>query len=102
MVVALQKSSFYSYSAYNICVEDFMVKDVKFVPLDITYFEIFTILKNTKYRAFPLVDTPGKLIDLKQNFGDFENYITEIIIAKDSNLGCIHRVHDLAGVHTAV
>lgn len=48
--------------AYNIYVEDFMVRDVKYIWYGITYRQLKNILKeHKKIRSLPLVDSPGKL-----------------------------------------
>lgn len=47
--------------AYNIYVEDFMVRDVKYIWYGITYRQLKNILKeHKKIRSLPLVDSPGK------------------------------------------
>lgn len=46
---------------YSVYVEDFMVRDVKFIWNNMTYRELKTMLKENKnLRSFPLVDNPGK------------------------------------------
>lgn len=48
--------------AYNIYVEDFMVRDVKYIWYGITYRQLKNILKeHKKIRSLPLVDSPGKV-----------------------------------------
>jgi len=48
---------------YNIYVEDFMVRDVKYIWHGISYQELKNILKeNRKLRGFPLVDNPDSMI----------------------------------------
>lgn len=48
---------------YNIFVEDFMVKDVKFIWHTISYQSLKTILKQNKHlRSLPLVDSPQNMI----------------------------------------
>lgn len=48
-------------SAYNIYVEDFMIRDVKYIWYGITYRDLKKILvDNKKIRSLPLVDAPGK------------------------------------------
>ncbi|CAL4110529.1 unnamed protein product, partial [Meganyctiphanes norvegica] len=46
--------------AYNIYVEDFMVRDVKYIWYGITYRELKnTLREHKKIRSLPLVDSPG-------------------------------------------
>lgn len=48
---------------YNIYVEDFMVRDVKYIWHGITYQRLKETLKdNRKLRGFPLVDNPDNMI----------------------------------------
>ncbi|XP_076183034.1 chloride channel protein 2 isoform X5 [Ptiloglossa arizonensis] len=48
---------------YNVYVEDFMVRDVKYIWHGITYQRLKEILKeNRKLRGFPLVDNPDSMI----------------------------------------
>ena len=47
------------FSAYGVCVEDFMVREVTFIPLEASYYDIFRLLKCTSFRAYPLVDSEG-------------------------------------------
>lgn len=48
---------------YNVYVEDFMVRDVKYIWHGITYQRLKEILKeNRKLRGFPLVDNPESMI----------------------------------------
>ncbi|XP_012252937.2 chloride channel protein 2 isoform X4 [Athalia rosae] len=52
-----------SSGMYNIYVEDFMVRDVKYIWHGITYQRLKEILKeNRKLRGFPLADNPGSMI----------------------------------------
>ncbi|KAK2577238.1 hypothetical protein KPH14_003384 [Odynerus spinipes] len=52
-----------SSGMYNIYVEDFMVRDVKYIWHGITYQKLKEILKeNRKLRSFPLVDNPESMI----------------------------------------
>lgn len=52
-----------SSGMYNIYVEDFMVRDVKYIWHGITYQRLKEILKeNRKLRGFPLVDNPESMI----------------------------------------
>lgn len=48
---------------YNVYVEDFMVRDVKYIWHGISYQRLKEILKeNRKLRGFPLVDNPDSMI----------------------------------------
>lgn len=48
---------------YNVYVEDFMVRDVKYIWHGISYQKLKDILKeNRKLRGFPLVDKPDSMI----------------------------------------
>ncbi|XP_020278443.1 chloride channel protein 2 isoform X4 [Pseudomyrmex gracilis] len=52
-----------SSGMYNVYVEDFMVRDVKYIWHGITYEKLKEILKeNRKLRGFPLVDNPDCMI----------------------------------------
>ncbi|XP_070152551.1 chloride channel protein 2 isoform X1 [Polyergus mexicanus] len=52
-----------SSGMYNIYVEDFMVRDVKYIWHGISYQKLKDILKeNRKLRGFPLVDNPDSMI----------------------------------------
>ncbi|XP_046593725.1 chloride channel protein 2 isoform X2 [Neodiprion lecontei] len=52
-----------SSGMYNVYVEDFMVRDVKYIWHGITYQKLKDILKeNRKLRGFPLADNPGSMI----------------------------------------
>ena len=42
--------------------EDFMVREVTFIPLETSYYDIFRLLKCTAYRAYPLVDSEGMYV----------------------------------------
>lgn len=46
---------------YNVYVEDFMVRDVKFIWYNMSYRDLKKVLRSNKaLRVFPLVDKPGK------------------------------------------
>ncbi|XP_064642189.1 chloride channel protein 2-like isoform X5 [Lineus longissimus] len=49
-------------NAYNIFVEDIMVRDVKYVSYASTYLHIQNLLRYTNVRAFPLVDSAKSMI----------------------------------------
>lgn len=46
-------------STWRLFVEDFMIRDVKYVPFTARYIDIQNLLLNTYHRAYPLVDSPG-------------------------------------------
>jgi len=48
---------------YNVYVEDFMIRDVRYIWHGISYQKLKEILKeNRKLRGFPLVDNPDSMI----------------------------------------
>lgn len=48
---------------YNIYVEDFMVRDVKYIYHNMTYDKLKAVLKESRQlRSFPLVDNPESMI----------------------------------------
>lgn len=48
---------------YSICVQDFMVKDVKFIYRKMNYIELKrTLVHNKGLRSFPLVDSPTDMV----------------------------------------
>lgn len=48
---------------YHIYVEDFMVRDVKYISHGMTYEQLKTILKeNRRLQSFPLVDKPESMV----------------------------------------
>ncbi|XP_018904088.2 chloride channel protein 2 isoform X2 [Bemisia tabaci] len=52
-----------SSSIYNVYVEDFMVRDVKFIWQSMSYRDLKAVLKeNRRIRVFPLVEKPGTMI----------------------------------------
>ncbi|BES91555.1 Chloride channel protein [Nesidiocoris tenuis] len=52
-----------SSGMYNVVVEDFMVKEIKFIWNNMSYLDLKTILReNRKIRSFPLVDNPSNMI----------------------------------------
>lgn len=54
---------FFLAGMYNIYVEDFMVRDVRYIWHGISYQKLKDILKeNRKLRGFPLVDNPDSMI----------------------------------------
>nr|CAD7432037.1 unnamed protein product [Timema monikensis] len=52
-----------SSGMYNVYVEDFMVRDVRYIWHGMTYGQLRDVLKeNRNLRGFPLVDSPGSMI----------------------------------------
>lgn len=52
-----------SSGMYNICVEDFMVRDIKYIFHTINYEQLKTILKESRrLQSFPLVDSPDNMV----------------------------------------
>jgi len=51
-------------AAYNIFVENFMVRNIKYIWKKMSYEELKNILKeNQKIHSFPLVDDPSTIIE---------------------------------------
>lgn len=47
---------------YSVYVEDFMVRDVKYIWYNMSYRDLKKVLRENKVlRVFPLVDKPGKI-----------------------------------------
>ena len=71
-----------SSGAYNCFVEDFMVKDIKYIWYGMTFNQLREILRtNPKLRGFPLVDGPVQMILL----GSVKR--TELIAAIEKHIG---------------
>ena len=71
-----------SSGAYNFFVEDFMVKDIKYIWYGMTFTELREILRlNKKLRGFPLVDSPTQMVLL----GSVQR--TELITAIEKHIG---------------
>ncbi|BFZ23084.1 hypothetical protein BsWGS_26123 [Bradybaena similaris] len=49
-------------NAWLLYVEDFMVKDVRFISFDATYSDLQDLIMNTKHRSYPLVDSKSSMI----------------------------------------
>lgn len=48
---------------YSIYVEDFMVRDVKYIFYGMTYDQLKAVLKeNRRLQSFPLVDSPDSMV----------------------------------------
>lgn len=71
-----------SSAMYSICVENFMVRDVKYIWRGITYAKLKDILKKNKHlRGLPLVDSPENMVLL----GSVQRY--ELIKMIDKHIG---------------
>jgi len=71
-----------SSGAYNIFVEDFMVRDIRFIWYGMTYKQLREILRDSrKLRGFPLVDNPEQMVLL----GSIQR--TELISAIEKQIG---------------
>merc|ERR1712012_630377 len=71
-----------SSGAYNFFVEDFMVKDIKYIWYGMTFNQLREVLRiNKKLRGFPLVDNPTQMILL----GSVQR--TELIAAIEKQVG---------------
>lgn len=48
---------------YNVYVEDFTVRDIKYIYHNMTYEELKALLKNNRrLKSFPLVDNPDNMV----------------------------------------
>lgn len=71
-----------SSAMYSICVENFMVRDVKYIWRGITYSKLKDVLKKNKHlRGLPLVDNPENMVLL----GSVQRY--ELIKMIDKHIG---------------
>lgn len=71
-----------SSAMYSICVENFMVRDVKYIWRGISYAKLKDILKKNKHlRGLPLVDNPENMVLL----GSVQRY--ELIKMIDKHIG---------------
>ena len=71
-----------SSGAYNFFVEDFMVKEIKYIWYGMTFSQLREILRdNKKLRGFPLVDGPSQMILL----GSVQR--TELVTAIEKHVG---------------
>merc|ERR1719495_3034677 len=69
-------------SVYNFFVENFMVRDIKFIWYGMTYRELRRVLREgRKLRGFPLVDNPDQMVLL----GSIKR--TELITAIEKQIG---------------
>ncbi|XP_040580336.1 chloride channel protein 2 [Lepeophtheirus salmonis] len=75
-----------SSGAYSVYVEDFMVRQIKYIWHGMTFSELRQILKDgRKLRSFPLVDNPNHMILL----GSIQR--TELIVAIENQIGSARR-----------
>merc|ERR1719369_321638 len=80
-----------SSGAYNIFVEDFMVRDIKYIWYGMTYKEMRnTLREGRKLRGFPLVDNPDQMVLL----GSIKR--TELITAIEKQIGKDKRLAEAA------
>ncbi|CAC5376910.1 CLCN2 [Mytilus coruscus] len=63
-------------NAWNIFIEDIMVKDVKYITLISTYKDLQDLLSDTAHKTYPFVDSPDSMILL----GSVQRYELERII----------------------
>ena len=71
-----------SSGAYNLYVDDFMVREIKYIWYGMTYKELKAVLKESrKLRGFPLVDNPNHMVLL----GSIQR--TELIAAIERHIG---------------
>ncbi|OPL22800.1 chloride 1 channel protein, partial [Mytilus galloprovincialis] len=63
-------------NAWNIFIEDIMVKDCQFITLISTYKDLQDLLSNTAHKSYPFVDAPDSMILL----GSVQRYELERII----------------------
>ena len=55
----LKRVTFMRFSAHNVFVEDFMVKDVKFLTTHSSYKDAKQLLESFMFRSFPLIESQG-------------------------------------------
>merc|ERR1719167_282629 len=80
-----------SSGAYNFFVENFMVRDIKFIWYGMTYKELRKVLKDgRKLRGFPLVDNPDQMVLL----GSIQR--TELISAIEKQIGKDRRLAEVS------
>jgi len=80
-----------STGGYNIYVENFMVKDVKYIWYGMTYRDLRDVLKDgKKLKGFPLVDNPSQMILL----GSVQRF--ELITAIEKQIGKDRRLAEAA------
>merc|ERR1719211_110330 len=85
-----------SSSAYNLFVEDFMLRDVKYIWYGMKYRELREVLKDgKKLRSFPLVDRPEKMILLGSIQRPELITVIERLIGKDRRMEVARKRHEL-------
>jgi len=52
------------FSAHQVCVKDFMVRDLHCLTVDSTYNDAFMLIEEYGFRVYPLVDNKGQYIIL--------------------------------------
>jgi hypothetical protein len=68
---------------YNVCVDDFMVRDVKYIWNGMSYGKLKEILKgNRNLRSFPLVDNPGMCTTFTLSLEDMLQWDTSTILRR--------------------
>lgn len=106
---------------YQTFVQDFMVKDVKFVSYSSTYRDLHTLLKTCKHKMFPLVDSSTSMIligsvkrtsvqllvqstlkkgKVTQNFKNQENLEKERTHSAEADLQDLHMCGESLLTHT--
>ncbi|XP_013386272.1 chloride channel protein 2 [Lingula anatina] len=80
-------------STYNVFVEDFMIRDIRFISYIATYQDVKNLLETSKLRTFPLVDAPESMILL----GSVQRLELELLL--EAQLG---RQRRLAAVEEAL
>ena len=85
-----------SSSAYNFFVEDFMMRDVKYIWYGMKYRELREVLKDgKKLRSFPLVDRPDKMILLGSIQRPELISVIERLIGKERRMEVARKRHEL-------
>ena len=54
------ESIIHPYSAHSVTVEDFMLRRLKTLTMQSTYWDAYELLQRHTFRAFPVVDSNGK------------------------------------------
>merc|ERR1719507_678642 len=85
-----------SSSAYHLFVEDFMLRDVKYIWYGMQYRELREVLKDgKKLRSFPLVDRPDKMILLGSIQRPELISVIERLIGKERRMEVARKRHEL-------
>ena len=83
-------------TVHRVFVEDFMIRDVKYIWYGMSYSELRDVLKDgKKLRSFPLVDRPDKMVLL----GSIQR--TELIGAIERQIGRERRTQEALRRHQA-